>query len=481
MTLSMQHNLTLSTVNGVLADIFGYGSVIATGFIRKVEADPSKRTPTLSIDGNGVLRYNPGFFAEHINTENKLKEAIFHELLHPVLGDMHRRFSYIANLSSDMIINVLVAKTLGHCDLMQELYPDQLPDKEDSVGGLLRPGTNVLGDGAKFEGIYNKLWDWWDSSTPSSVYDPSLGGMRMQKHEFESIEEMREIMDILLSHHRGKVVILIGSHGHGVNDMGGQGDPMDSCLPIDGVGGTSEVDGDIKDILADAVGDVLSKQAGHGDSLVDMAVKTIKANVTLVKELLRDFTSSAEFNSFTRYMKTTRMRRQVFPRKITRVDAVMLGAGITPVFWKTDRTELNAKKDGINVFLDVSGSQYAELPMILGFLRSVKNFTDGIYQFSNKVAKTSLKELFTTEGAAKIDTTGGTDYDCIVEYCCEHDLKKVVVITDGYAGLSEENQRKALVQIEKACVIYSEHHTTNEFWRQNYHKDYDIKELFRAC
>jgi len=483
-----RYGLTLSTVNAVLADMFGYGSAVATGFIRRVEECNEKHNPTLSIDRNGTLRYNQEFFTKYVNTENKLKEAIFHELLHPVLGDMHRRFSYIANLASDMIINVLVTKTLGHGDLFQELYPDTLPGPSklqpgeiDEVGGLLRPNVNVTGEAAKFQGIHNKLWDWYQDDSPSSVYDPELEGMRMQKHEFESIEEMRTIMDIMLAHKQARPVLLIGGHGHTLNDMGGQGEAMDSSLPVSGAGGSEGIDDDMKSILSDSMVEVMSKQAGYGDDLMDMAIRAIKANVSLVKELLKDFTAAAEFNSFKRYMKTTHSRRQVFPRKIARTDAVLLGAGIVPVFWKTERNVFNPKKDGISVFLDVSGSEWDTLPMTLGFLKAVDNFTDGVYQFSNKVVKTTLKELFGCDGVAKIDTTGGTDYNCIAEYCVQHELRKIVVITDGYAGMSPENQKKVLSQVTHACVIYTDNHTRDEFWRKNYHRDYSIHDLFKAC
>ena len=471
--------LEASQVIEVLRDLFGYNSNLALGFIREVrEVHDPKVCDTLSIDPHGVLRYNPVFFTEHVNTERKLQEVLFHELLHPVLGDMNRRHSYIANVASDIVINVIIGRTLGHNDLMEEMYPDAVLSKMGDIAGLLRPGATVMSEGQKFLNLYHTMWGWHRRGATTSVYDPRSDGLRFQECEFGSIEEIREVLEILLSNYMGPVVRLIGSHGHTINDMGGQSIPIDPT--VGHIGGTfDEISGDIKDMLADEISETISNSAGYGDTLMEMAVKTIKANVTLVRELLEDFTANSEFNSFVRYFKSRKNRRLVFPKKLSRRDAVMLGAGVTPVFWDSPKTYLNPQKDGISVFVDVSGSQWGELPMIFGFLKAVKGFTEGIYQFSNKISKTDLKDLWTKTGA-KIDTTTGTDYDCIAEYCCDHDLRKVVIITDGYAGMSEENQRKCLVQVTHACVVYSEHHAESEFWKENYSRSYDIHQLFKG-
>jgi hypothetical protein len=473
--------LTLPVVTQVLKDLFGYGSFIGMSFIRRVLAVEDKtKCPTLSIDPHGTLRYNPEFFTEHVNTERKLQEVLFHEMLHPVLGDMHRRNSFIANLASDMVINTIVAKTLGHADLFKEIYKPSIPDDEDGIGGLLRPESAIKGDGKKFAKIYHELWSWWGQGV-TTIYDPHIGGMRMKTEGFHSIEEIREAMEVLLSHYQGPTVLLIGSHGHTVNDTGGRNDPMVPTIPIDAHGNFEDVAGEVKERLADAVVEVLSKQAGYGDDLMDMAIKTIKANVTLVRQLLEDFTAAAEFNSFKSYMKTVKSRRLIFPKRLSRRDAVMVGAGVVPVFWQSPRTFVDPKEEGMNVFLDVSGSEWNSLPMTLGFLRATKGFTEGVYQFSNKIAPTSLSELFKCKGKAKIDTTGGTDYDCIVEYCCEHNLRKVVIITDGWAGLSDENKKRCLSQVSHAVVIYTDNHNQDEFWKKHYHKSYSIHDLFKAC
>lgn len=471
--------LTLAVVMEILQELFGYGSMISSTFIREVRAEDADTCPTLSIDPQGVLRYNPGFFAEHVNTERKLKEVVLHELLHPVLGDMHRRTSYIANFASDMVINALVGKVLGHCDIMEEMYPDKVPDEEGTIAGLLRPETTILAESLKYESLYKQLWRSW--GTTVGYYNPGLRGMQFRERDVDSIEEVREVVEVLMSRYQGPPVLLIGGHGHRVNDAGGRRDPMESSIPVAVDGNFDDISGELKEILADEICDLLSRSAGYGDSLVEMAVETIRANVTLVRKLLEDFSATSEFHSFRRYMKTRKRRRGVFPRQLSRRDAVLLGAGVTPVFYQTARTHLSPEKDGMNVYVDVSGSMWGYLPKILGFLQAVRGFTDGIFQFSNQVVPVTLREMFRCKGKAKISSTGGTDYNCIIEHAVGAQCRKIVVMTDGFADCDVKHKALCLANIEKACVVYSEHHAEDEFWRRNYHRSYDLHELFRGC
>ena len=87
------------------------------------------------------------------------------------------------------------------------------------------------------------------------------------------------------------------------------------------------------------------------------------------------------------------------------------------------------------MFLDVSGSVNKHIPKIVGILCNMKEMRS-IYLFSNQVIETCFKELVEK---GKVNTTYGTDFDCVAHKILEDDFEKAVVITDGMASMNEEN------------------------------------------
>jgi hypothetical protein len=59
-----------------------------------------------------------------------------------------------------------------------------------------------------------------------------------------------------------------------------------------------------------------------------------------------------------------------------------------------------------------------------------------VFTFSNDVVETSLKALAKGEG---IRTTYGTDFDCVAASILERGYPKAVVMTDGYADMTDEH------------------------------------------
>lgn len=82
------------------------------------------------------------------------------------------------------------------------------------------------------------------------------------------------------------------------------------------------------------------------------------------------------------------------------------------------------------------GSVNEYLPEIIGVLRSLKRELATIFLFSNKVVEAPFKNLL----AGHVQTTYGTDFDCIADSILERNLDKAVILTDGYANLAEDKQ-----------------------------------------
>ena len=73
-----------------------------------------------------------------------------------------------------------------------------------------------------------------------------------------------------------------------------------------------------------------------------------------------------------------------------------------------------------------------------------KNQLTTIFQFSNKAVETSFETLL----QGNTHTTFGTDFNCIAQSILDRGFDKAVIITDGYASLTEENQE----QLERRAI-----------------------------
>ena len=90
------------------------------------------------------------------------------------------------------------------------------------------------------------------------------------------------------------------------------------------------------------------------------------------------------------------------------------------------------------MYLDVSGSVNQHLPEIIGLLRSLRAELMSIFLFSNKVVEVPFRTLL----AGQVQTTYGTDFDCIAEHVLTNRFDKAVILTDGYASMPKENQEQ---------------------------------------
>lgn len=461
-----------SSVISILQKRFGPHAFISTSFIQRVKksTEGMPQVDTLAVDPDGTLWWNEEFFYKHVNTPRKLEEALFHELLHHVLGDFTRSKEYLANFFADIVINSIVGRTLGHCDLMQSFYKGQvLP-----IEGMLRPGSTIRADAKKFQAMYNLIWGFWNPNNQAKTYQSTANAD--MNGDFNSIQELLDIGRIMLTRYQSARPQLIGGHGHEGEQSVGQGG---SGTERTDAGFDEEMSSEARARVGEEIADYLEQNctsAGYGDKVFEMVIKTIRANATLISRMLEEFAIDNELSSIKRYFNVRIQKRAVYPRNgISRRDAALLGAGVMPVFWQTDRIRQRQQKRGVAIYVDVSGSVYGELPRVCGLIHAMRRDVDQVYEFSNIVLKTSTREL----GAGIIKTSGGTDYDCIVEHAVQAGHKKIIVITDGYAGLREDNKALALANISNALVVYVKQHTKDEFWNQHYHKSMPLDRLFR--
>jgi hypothetical protein len=81
-----------------------------------------------------------------------------------------------------------------------------------------------------------------------------------------------------------------------------------------------------------------------------------------------------------------------------------------------------------NVYLDVSGSMYAEMPQIIALLGRLSRYIRRpFWAFSDCVAPAVIKN-----GQLVASTTGGTSMACVLRHVAETRPTSAIVVTDGY-------------------------------------------------
>ena len=93
--------------------------------------------------------------------------------------------------------------------------------------------------------------------------------------------------------------------------------------------------------------------------------------------------------------------------------------------WETEHT---ARAGSAHVYLDVSGSMNAEMPLIVALLgRLTPYIRRPFWAFSNVVAPARIEQ-----GRLIADTTGGTSMGCVLDHVARTRPKAAIVVTDGY-------------------------------------------------
>jgi len=405
--------ITLPIVRGLLREALGFDSFVA-GFIRSAAADG--KVPTACINAQGDLRYNPEFVKKHVRTREDLFCLVFHELLHPFFRHYAYGGGMLENIACDAVINAVISLVFrsqsNSGSLFQKLY------ESEGIEQILRPSPHAAVRNSRYAGIYAGLYSG----------GPRYRGM--------TTGEVIRSLKVLAEGVSASAIVLLGSHGVGVQ---GKGAPAGSSkLPDSVLEGLAR---DIKEAMAG------SRQAGHCESLSSMLMDVLKTHLSLKKRMLRDYTTKSKVDKFRQDGRRQARQSSPIPISPGKRDLVLLAAGIYPVYFHNRTTRLTSQRRGLAVYLDVSGSVNQHLPRIVGILRNLRSDISTVYLFSNNVVEMPFADLV---DKGKVETTYGTDFDCIAASILEKGFEKAVVMTDGYASMNQDNQdklRKAGVRI----------------------------------
>ena len=122
-----------------------------------------------------------------------------------------------------------------------------------------------------------------------------------------------------------------------------------------------------------------------------------------------------------------------------RRENLWLAQGLWPVFFKPPTITVDQDYLRPHVYIDVSGSTRQHQPLIYGLIAHLSDLIgQPVYLFSNTVVEASLQDI----RKGRVTTTGGTDFDCVMEHALKNHFRKLILITDGCAEMNENSRAK---------------------------------------
>lgn len=399
--------INLEIVRQVLREALGFESFTAC-FITRVREDPGH--PTAGITKDGTLSYNPDFLARYVTSKEDLFSLIFHELLHPMFGHFIYSCGEIENIAADAIINAAISTLYPEQSKCGNLFKKTHQPK--GLDGIMRPGSQM--HSSRYDRVYDKLYQ-----------------QMWHRKEAMTTGELIQTLKILTETENLSSILLLGTHGSSADGKGNNGSQGLDGLPEDVLARLAE---DIKRSIRENA----SKQAGYSDVLLDLVMEALRTHLSIRRVLLNKFATKRKMDRFKELFHSRRISSSPIPIHPSKRDLVLLAAGIYPFHFHNKIQHPKKRDRGLAIYLDVSGSVNEYLPKILGILNNLKREITSIFQFSNKAIETSFQSLLKGE----INTTHGTDFNCIAHSILERGFDKAVVITDGYASMADELKEK---------------------------------------
>ena len=369
--------------------------------LKVLQVEFTETVPTLAVtcETRPRLLVNLAFLKKHCRTDQHVKAVICHEFLHVLLRHTERfaGFSPAEHVAFDAVINAIIHRELGddYSEFMSRYYA-----KEKGVRRLLRPPTRT-----------ERTPDFGSRSPLMRAWVSLYNGLLIA----DDIADLaRDILDVKTVPSTGTV--LIGGHDH------------------------TEFVGELPEVLQEALDQALKSMNGCG---IWRSPKERGVGANAYRAAIPGVSEGVQ-----RWRRETLevLRRHLVPDpKAVRHDTRPLHFTV-PVLSPGDRratlralwspllpealwsTEQRLRSGTAQVYLDVSGSMNAEMPLIIGLLARLGRFIHKpLWAFSNVVAKAEI-----VNGRLLADTTGGTSMACVLEHIAETRPAAAVVVTDGY-------------------------------------------------
>jgi hypothetical protein len=371
--------------------------------VLRVEFTATVETLAVTCEPQPRLLVNLGFLKQHCKTDAHVKAVVCHEFLHILLRHTERvgKLSPADHLAFDAVINAIIHRELGsdYSDLMSRYYKN-----EQGIRRLLRPPR--LSEQAQIAKAKDPVVVLWGGLYAGKVIADDIADLARDLSEAEGGgTRSREATTVLLGGHDGE-----------------------------------EFGGELPAVLEEALDRALKSMNGSGiwrtpksrgvgadvyRAVIPQAAVDVRRWRHETLEVLR------------RHLRPDPKAARVATRPLDFVLPVLspsdrraalraLWSPLLPeALWSTDKRVPTVTAQ---VYLDVSGSMNAEMPLIVGLLARLGHYIRRpLWAFSNVVAKAEI-----VGGRLLADTTGGTSMACVLEHIAKTRPAAAVVVTDGY-------------------------------------------------
>ena len=376
-----------------------------------IEVSREVPTAAVTLGTRSVMLVNPDFVAARCRTDAHLAMLVMHELYHVLLGHtrMYARSTPAANWAFDCIINAQLcllhpsveftsffsasAAAEGAWSLIAP--PPGWPDKPRYAAGR-------LGD------VHRRLYD--DQGATTTELFALLDGIAI---------------DLAVDGHR-----LLGDHRAGSTT----GDPLHA---------DPDLHREVQRIVARWP--MVERRGGTDDGgpleWVQNPLRKHAAARQVTRALLARTANGADNGPWLPETVTVPSLTPL-PQGGDRRAQLQRLMGATPLLWNGEAQHHALRQAGqVAVYLDVSGSMAAWLPVLLQAVNeSAQLVRWPLYGFSTVVHPLTRRDL----AAGRVRSDGGTDIACVAEHLLQQRIRRAVIVTDGEVQRLTEGQLRRL-------------------------------------
>jgi hypothetical protein len=397
----------------ILEEMIDENPLAVRAVLRILRVEFCSTVPTLAVtlEEQPRLLVNLQFLADHCEKETHVKACIAHEFLHVLLGHTERfkRMTQAQNVALDAIINSIIHRTMGpeYSQFFGIFYSEAY-----SINKLLRPPTEK--DGSAI---------CWEIQTGQADEDASHNEHQLLR-AWEALYKGQLVSDDVME---------LSKDFQDAEDYG-------SCLDMPLIGNHEAVGQELPEALEEALNNAMKQMNGDGiwRSPKDRGVGTLGyESLWAVRDVPLELWKRRALEVLKRCLipdnRSSLLQAQDalyrVPVLSPRDRRAFLRSMWSPVLPESDwTTQVDRPTGCANVYLDVSGSMNAEMPLIISLLGQLrKAIRMPFWAFSDEVCPATIKD-----GRLVTTTTGGTSMACVLKHVAETRPSAAVVVTDGY-------------------------------------------------
>ena len=412
-------------MRGLLAELIDENPFAIRAVLKILLVEFTETVPTLAVtaEERPRLLINLGFVQRHCRTPEHVKAVLCHEFLHVLLRhtSLQGPLTPARHLALDAVINAIIHRQLGepYSSLMSAYYKDA-----KGLAVLLRPmrQNELQQHGEKARRATERVPAWWQAWV--GLYQGTV-----------LADDIEQLAKDLAQPSDGRGLIphvgeLLGNHDD------------DQPLP-------DALERALERARREMNGGGIWRNAGPGANPYEILVNSKQAALDEWKKrtlvVLKKHLVPAPGSPRTPIPVSARL-----PVLSTSDRRAFLRATWSPFLPEAAWAATAARPEGrAQIYLDVSGSMNAEMPLIVALLGHLSSWIRRpFWAFSTEVVPAVIER-----GALKAGTSGGTSLECVIAHVEKTRPASAVIVTDGFVEAIPKKRIAALAGTTRLHAI----------------------------